>query len=587
MTQRHLITSAIPYVNGVKHLGNLVGSMLPADVYARFRRQQGHETLFICGTDDHGTPAELRAIKEKRDPKEYVAHWHDFQEDIYARFGLSFDWFGSSSRPQNTKLTQHLAKKLHENGLLDVRTERMLYSKADDRFLPDRYVEGTCPKCGFAKARGDQCDQCQSVLDPTDLINPYSGISGSRDLELRDSKHLYLKQSTLVPQLRAWIESQKHWPKLSSSIALKWLDEGLQDRGITRDMKWGVPVPADVFGPDFASKVFYVWFDAPIAYIAATEEWANAKGEQTPVTGIPLSPSAKRWWMEKDVTYTEFMGKDNVYFHTLSFPSTLIGSGEPWTLVHTLKSYNWLTYYGGKFSTSMGVGIFTDTALELLPPDYWRYYLIARAPEGDDSEFRWTDMQQVVNKDLADVLGNFINRTLTFSHKNFGNEVPPQGTDTPAEEKLRDRIGTTLAKLTTHMENAEMRKSAEALRELWVIGNEYLAAEEPWKAIKTDKARAAHILNTAINLIPLYAATMAPIMPFTAGKLMALVGITHDGGPTPRTDMPATLNTPWPWVGQGKYTGLRSFTLPDGVLFPKITDEQVAEWETRFGNKKV
>jgi methionyl-tRNA synthetase len=570
---KHLITSALPYVNGVKHLGNLVGSMLPADVYARFMRQKGHEVLFICGSDDHGTPAELGAIKEKQNPADYVAKWHDFQADIYQRFNLSFDWFGSTSRKQNHALTQHFARKLQEQGLIEVRSETMLFSKADDRFLPDRYVEGTCPKCGFAKARGDQCDNCQSVLDPTDLINPYSAISGSKELELRDSKHLYLKQSGLVEKLRAWIDAQAHWPKLSRSIAYKWLDEGLQDRGITRDMKWGVPVPTDTFGPDFASKVFYVWFDAPIGYIAATEEWANALGEK-PEGDLPLSPSARKWWFDaKDVTYTEFMGKDNVYFHTLSFPSTLIGSGEPWTLVNTLKSYNWLTYYGGKFSTSMGVGVFTDTALDLLPADYWRYYLIARAPEGDDSEFRWTDMQQVVNKDLADVLGNFINRTLTFTHKNFPNTVPPAGTQTDAETKLDKRITETLAKLETHLANAEMRKSAEALRELWVIGNEYLAEQEPWKVIKTDKDRAATILNAAINLIPLYAATMAPILPDTAKRLMALFNKTE----------PKHGAWPWPAASANEAT----FNLPEGVLFTKIADEQVAEWEAKFGNTKV
>ena len=570
--------------------------MLPADVFARYQRARGNEVLFICGSDDHGTPAELGAIKEKQDPKTYVAKWHDFQEDIYARFGLSFDWFGSTSRPQNHRLTQHLARQLHKQGLLDVRSERMLFSKADDRFLPDRYVEGTCPKCGFAKARGDQCDNCQSVLDPTDLINPYSAISGSHDLEVRESKHLYLKQSTLVPQLRAWIDSQTEWPKLSRSIAYKWLDEGLQDRGITRDMKWGVPVPVDTFGPDFAGKVFYVWFDAPIGYIAATEEWSNSKGGKTPESGIPLSPGAARWWLDPSVTYTEFMGKDNVYFHTLSFPSTLIGSGEPWKKVDSLKSYNWLTYYGGKFSTSMGVGVFTDTALELLPADYWRYYLLARTPEGDDSEFRWADMQAVVNKDLADVLGNFVNRTLQFTAKHFGNAIPPMGEPTAADMACAERLNATLARLTTHMDNAEMRKGVEALRELWVIGNEYLATEEPWKALKTDKARAATVLNIAVGMIAMYARAMAPFVPAAAARLMAifpdpqaLMNDTIPAGPAPRADLPATLHTPWPWP-----TSLHTckpnagtFTLPDGVLFPKIADEQVAEWEARFGNRKA
>lgn len=580
---RYLITSAIPYVNGVKHLGNVIGSMLPADVYSRFRRQQGHETLFICGTDDHGTPVEIAAQKEGVPTADFVAKWHDFQKGIYAGFGLSFDWFGSSSRPPNHALTRHFARKLKDNGLLDMRTQTMLYSAADKRFLPDRYVEGTCPNCGFAKARGDQCDNCGKVLNPTDLINPYSSISGSRDLALRDSQHLYLKQSNLVPQLRAWIDTKADWPVLSTSIAHKWLDEGLEDRGITRDIQWGVPVPTDVFGDAMAGKVFYVWFDAPIAYIAATQEWATAvHGEAQPDehAGVPLSASAKRWWYgQDDVHYTQFMGKDNVYFHTLSFPSTLIGSGEPWHKVDSLKSFNWLTYYGGKFSTSMGVGIFTDAALELLPPDYWRYYLLSRAPESDDSEFRWTDMQALVNKDLADVLGNFVNRTLQLVNKYYGTVVPPQGELTAAETAFATKLQTQLEALTAHHANSELRKAAEATRALWVLGNEYLAEQEPWKVMKTDPARAATILATAVNLIPFYAATMAPLVPFTASRLWALFGLPEK----------AHTALPWPTDAKAALTAQASgsaFTLPE-VLFTKIADEQVAEWEARYGATKV
>lgn len=575
---RHLITSAIPYVNGVKHLGNLVGSMLPADVYARFRRAQGHETLFICGTDDHGTPVEIAAQKEGVPVAAFVKKWHDFQAAIYDKFALSFDNFGTSSCVQNHELTQHFAKKLFENNLIDVRTQTMLYSKADGRFLPDRYVEGTCPKCGFGKARGDQCDGCGSVLDPTDLIDPYSSISGSKDLELRDSKHLYLKQSDLVPQLRAWVDSHSAWPVLTKSIAYKWLDEGLEDRGITRDIAWGVAVPPEVFGTDFAGKVFYVWFDAPIAYIAATKEWADKQG---------LPDSAwQRWWREDlgadDVTYTEFMGKDNVYFHTLSFPATLLGSGEAWKKVDTLKSFNWLTYYGGKFSTSMGVGIFTDQAMELEPfaslangADYWRYYLLARAPESDDSAFMWADFQAVVNKDLADVLGNFVNRSLQLTQKNFGAVLPPQGELTADDDAFLTRLQGVVNRMTGHMEEMDIRKSVEALREAWVLGNEYLAQQEPWKVVKTDGTRAGTILNVALRLIPLYATLAEPFIPLTATMLRGVLGGQPHGWPT--VDRATLL----PVVVDGT-----AFTVPP-VLFKKIEDTDVAAWEARFGNKKA
>lgn len=609
---KHLITSAIPYVNGVKHLGNLVGSMLPADVYARFLRAQGHEVMFICGTDDHGTPVEIASQKENTPTAAFVKKWHDFQENIYRGFGLSFDWFGSSSNPQNREMTQMFAKALQSNNLLDVRAERMLYSHVDKRFLPDRYVEGECPHCHYTKARGDQCENCGRVLDPTDLLHPRSAISGSTELEVRETRHLYFKQSNLVPELKKWIESQSNWPLLSRSIANKWLEEGLQDRGITRDIQWGVPVPPEVFGEEFKGKVFYVWFDAPIAYIAATKELTDSKG-------LPDSEWQKWWLNADDVTYTEFMGKDNVYFHTISFPATLIGASKPghqWKLVDNLKSFSWLTYYGGKFSTSQGIGIFTDTALELLPADYWRYYLLARAPESDDSAFTWQDFQNTVNKDLADVLGNFINRTLQLTNKNFGAQIPAYSTPAEADTVLANRLNEILSRYTQHMEKVELRKSVEALRELWVAGNEYLAAQEPWQVIKTDKERAGSILNIACNLIPMYARAMAPIIPHSAAKIMALFPNPQTFIKTPipaqtscpRSDDGSVLeqnrgthhasgaasnihgtHTAWPWPTDLHTCApsTSTFTLPESVLFPKITDEQREEWETRFGNQKA
>jgi methionyl-tRNA synthetase len=375
---RHLITSALPYINGVKHLGNLVGSMLPADVYARFLRARGDEVLYVCATDEHGTPAELAAAAAGLDVAEFCARQHAVQVDLGARFELSFDVFGRSSSPQNHELTQHFARRLDAEGFLEERVTQQIYSVPEARFLPDRYVVGTCPICGYENARGDQCENCTNVLDPTDLIEPRSAVTGTTDLEIRDSRHLFLLQSKLAPELRAWLETKADWPVLSRSIAFKWLDEGLKDRGITRDLKWGVPVDR----PGFENKVFYVWFDAPIEYISATKEWADARGE----------PDAtwRSWWFDADdVRYAEFMAKDNVPFHTIGFPSTILGSREPWKLVDYLKSFNWLTYYGGKFSTSHGVGVFMDDALDIMPADVWRYYLMANAPESSDASFTW------------------------------------------------------------------------------------------------------------------------------------------------------------------------------------------------------
>ena len=266
---RILITSALPYINGIKHLGNLVGSMLPADVYARFQRARGHEVAYICATDEHGTPAELAARAAGQEVADYCAEQHEIQAAAGRGFGLSFDHFGRSSGETNHQLTQYFAEKLTENEFIEKRLDSQVYSNADGRFLPDRYVEGTCPNCGYEKARGDQCDNCGKLLDPVDLIDPYSAVSGSKDLEVRETKHLYLLQSKLEDQVRAWVDAQTSWPQLTKSIAYKWLDEGLRDRSITRDLSWGVPVNRE----GFENKVFYVWFDAPIEYIAATKEW--------------------------------------------------------------------------------------------------------------------------------------------------------------------------------------------------------------------------------------------------------------------------------------------------------------------------
>ncbi|MEY4255272.1 MAG: hypothetical protein RLZZ141_499 [Pseudomonadota bacterium] len=563
---RILITSALPYINGIKHLGNLAGSMLPADVFARFQRAQGRDTLFICATDEHGTPAELAAAAAGQDVADYCAEQHQLQRDIALRFGLSFDWFGRSSSPQNRDLTQHLASALEAQGLIEERVDQMIYSLADKRFLPDRYVEGTCPKCSFEKARGDQCDGCGALLDPTDLINPYSTISGSRDIEVRDTRHLYLLQSKMQDRLRTWIDGRKDWPQLAKSIANKHLDEGLIDRGITRDLVWGVPVAKDgVARPGFENKVFYVWFDAPIEYIAATQEWADATGGDW-----------KGWWRTDagadDVRYVEFMGKDNVAFHTVSFPATLLGSGEPWKLVDQLKAFNWLNWYGGKFSTSNRRGVFMDAALDLLPPDLWRWYLIANAPEGSDTAFTWEQFQSAVNRDLADVLGNFVNRILKFNETKMDGTVPDGGEPGELEIALLASVQEKIASLTENLEALEYRKAAQDLRALWVAGNEYLQVAAPWTAIKTDRDRAAVVVRTAINLVALYARLSAPFIPFSAAIIAEAVG---EAGATA-----------WPMASDGTLLDSlprgRNVKAPE-VLFKKIEDDQVAEWTEQFG----
>jgi methionyl-tRNA synthetase len=564
--QRHLITSAIPYINGIKHLGNLIGSQVPADLYARYQRARGNEVLFLCATDEHGTPAELAAAKAGMPIFEYCTEMHAIQSKIAKGFSLSFDHFGRSSSQQNHKLTQHFAGRLADEGLIREVVEQQIYSNADGRFLPDRYIEGTCPDCGYDKARGDQCENCTKQLDPTDLMEPRSAISGSKDLEVRETKHLYLRQSHLKDELEKWIDSKFDWPILTTSIAKKWLHDGdgLKDRGITRDLDWGIPVRrGDTDWQGMEGKVFYVWFDAPIEYIACAGEWAEAKGGE----------DWERWWRTDkgadDVSYTQFMGKDNVPFHTLSFPATILGSNEPWKLVDHLKSFNYLNYEGGQFSTSQGRGVFMDQALDLLPADYWRWWLLSNCPETSDTEFTWEFFQQGVNKDLADVLGNFASRVTKFCRTKFGETIPNGGEFGEQEEALILNLDERLKNYTDFMDAREVRKSAQELRAIWVAGNEYLQTAAPWSTIKENEAQAAMQIRLGLNLIALYAVLSAPFIPDAAAKLLEAMQLSETTWPTDAR-LAITL-----------LTGGHKFTVPDN-LFTKVTDEQREEWKAKF-----
>ncbi|MFF8931024.1 methionine--tRNA ligase [Streptomyces longwoodensis] len=567
---RHLITSALPYINGIKHLGNMVGSMLPADVYSRYLRQRGHDVLYICATDEHGTPAELAAQEQGLPVAEFCAQAHEQQKAIYDGFSLAFDYFGRSSSPQNHEITQEIARELKANGFIEERAIRQVYSVTDGRFLPDRYIIGTCPHCGYDKARGDQCENCTRVLDPTDLIEPRSAISGSSDLEVRETKHLFLLQSTLAGEVEAWVDERAdNWPVLASSIARKWLTEGLHDRAITRDLDWGVPVPADTW-PDLAAegKVFYVWFDAPIEYIGATKEWSDQD---------PENRDWRSWWWESDadVHYTQFMGKDNVPFHSVMFPATQLGTRAPWKKVDVIKAFNWLNYYGGKFSTSQRRGVFTHDALDILPADYWRYFMMANAPESDDSSFTWEHFTATVNKDLADTLGNFVNRVLSFSRKRFGEAVPEGGEPGEAEAKLGAEIARLLAEYEEQMEAIQFRKAAAALRALWSAGNSYLEEKAPWLEIKTNKDGAALTLRTAMNLIHLYAVVSEPFIPTTSAAMRAAFTLPDDTARWVTADEARSLTA----VPSGT-----PFTVPP-VLFAKLTDEDLEGYKERFGGQ--
>jgi methionyl-tRNA synthetase len=549
---KFLITSALPYVNGVKHLGNLAGSLLPADIHARFRRQTGHEVLFLCGTDEHGTPAELAAEEAGLPVADYCARQHAIQADIYRRFGLSFDHFSRTSGAANRRLTQEIFQRLDAAGYIEPRTTRQAYSATDKRFLPDRYVIGTCPHCGNPAARGDQCESCTRLLNPDDLALPRSAISGATDVELRETQHLFLRLSAFEDRLRDWVETRRDWPRLVRSIALKWLDEGLKDRCITRDLTWGVPVPKT----GFEDKVFYVWFDAPIGYMAAAIEWSEA------ASGRDWRP----WWQGgDDVHYVQFLGKDNVPFHAVSFPATILGSGLPFKLVDVIKGFNWLTFDGRKFSTSTRHGIFTDQALALLPSDIWRWWLAANAPETSDADLTVARFVEGVNKDLADVFGNLVNRCLVLAATKFDGIVPEARDVGPIEQKLAVELGKHLNRLRGHHEGLAFRKAAEEVRTVWRLANAYLTEAAPWSVIKDDPKRAASIVHTGINLVRVAALVAWPFIPSAATEVLRSLGEAAD---------------PPPWAENGKDTLLaipagRPISVPPR-LFPKIAVAQLA-----------
>lgn len=555
--KRYLITSALPYINGVKHLGNLVGSMLPADVYARYLRERGEDVLFICATDEHGTPAEIAAFEAGLSVPEYCHQQHDLQAKIYKSFGLTFDHFGRSSSAQNRNQTQYFAHELNRRGLIKVGDTEQYYSHTDGRFLPDRYVLGTCPRCGFDRARGDQCENCTSLLDPADLLNPRSALSGATDLEVRSTRHLYLRLSELAEVLVPWLkQSENRWPKLVSSIAWKWIREGLRDRSITRDLTWGVPVD----WPGFEGKVFYVWFDAPVEYIGATQEWAEAQSGR----------NWERWWLDPDsVWYTQFMAKDNVPFHTITWPAVLLGVGGGWKLPDVIKGFNWLTYEDGKFSTSQHRGVFMDDALSLLPADYWRYYLIANAPEASDSNFSFASLASVCNSDLSGMLGNVVNRVLSYSARTFGETVPNDSAP-GLPRSMEGEVEQLVRAIEEAYESLNFRKLGQALRSLWSYTNSYLDREEPWRLVNTDRPAAGKIMHRAMVLLHIVAVVSTPVIPTASAAILEALGT-----PT-RDEWPRGQGVRWAQVAPGS-----RFDVPS-ILFPKIQDTDIERWTAQF-----
>ena len=562
-----LITSALPYINGVPHLGHMVGCLLPSDVYARYMRMMGNEVLYICGTDEHGTASEVGALKEGLPVEEYCNKYHERHKKTYKDFNLSFDFFGRSSSEQNKEMTYHIFKQLDKNGFITERTMKQVYSVDDKMFLADRYITGTCPHCGYDKARGDQCENCTKVLEPTDLINPRSTVSGSTNLEVRETKHLFLNLPKIEEKLVEWLKTKEaFWPDVAYSIAKKWVKEGLQPRCITRDLKWGFPVNKE----GYENKVFYVWFDAPIGYIGITKQWSDEK---------PDERNWKDWWMDaKDLRYVEFMGKDNVPYHSITFPATLLGTGENWTKVDYLKGFSYLTYEGGKFSKSEHRGIFAEDAIGEFPADYWRYWLMANAPEASDSSFSIDNFVATINKDLNGVFGNFVQRVMKMTASKLGAVVPQGGELLADDNEFIQTLQTRVDDYFKYMNQLEFRKAIGELRAIWVEGNNYITKTEPWTVIKEDATRAATILRVCLNVCRIYAALSAPLMPDTAAKIMAKFGLSS-------ADLPSLKD----FKVADEINALASGTAFETgeALFERITPEKTAELQQKYGGGNV
>lgn len=508
MGQKYLITSALPYVNGELHIGHLVGCWLPSDVYARFCRARGRDVLYICGADEHGTPAIVGAAKENMPIKEYNDKYYEKHLRAVYDFKLSFDLYGRTHTPEQEKLIHELFKRLEDEGLIEERETVQPFSVDDNMFLADRQLEGTCPKCGYEKARGDQCDNCSATYEATELLNPHSTISGSTNIEMRPTKNLFFLASKVEDDWRKWLkEHAPKWSKTASAIAMGWANEGLRDTSITRDLSWGIPVNK----PGYENKVFYVWFDAPWGYVsisqAATDDWES-------------------WWKNDDCFYAQFMGKDNVKFHSVFFPEQQLAMNDNWKTVDMLKSMNFLNFEGGKISKSTGNGIFLDEALTIAPSDCWRYTLMASSPETDDTDFTMARFADIVNKDLNGMLGNFVSRVCKLSNKNFGDVVP---NGNGIDEDLANKINEKLNDLTNALDKCEFRDAVFALRSLWAIANEYMTVKEPWALVKNgDMAGAAVALNECFQMIDLFARVSAPFIPDAAEKIQNIFEIKHD-----------------------------------------------------------
>ena len=519
---RRLVTSALPYVNNIPHLGNIIQT-LSADVFSRFCRSRGYETMFVCGTDEYGTATETRALEEHKTPRELCDYYFKQHKDIYEWFDINFDKFGRTSNPECTEITQFLFKELDKNGYITEHTNKQLFCPHCNMFLADRFVHGECPKCGYEDARGDQCDKCGSLLDPIELKNPRCSTCGSTPV-VKETKHLYINLPAISCKLDEWMSKaskEGRWSENAINITKAWIRDGLNERAITRDLKWGIPVPK----AGFEDKVFYVWFNAPIGYMSITKQLEDElKAENKP------SFDWKEWWLPEEcesakgklpIQLFQFIGKDNIPFHTVVFPCTEIGSGHNWTKLYHMSSTEFLNYEDGKFSKSRGVGVFgTDAKESGIKADAWRFYIFYNRPEKQDYQFTWKEFREKYNGELIGNLGNLVNRTLLFVNKYYDGKIP----DAPVDEELWAKIREHEATMTEHMEWAELKDAFHEIFAISDIGNKAFQDTEPWKTRTTEPEKAAKLIHNLAYMIKDLMIMAHPFMPQFSEKILSYLG---------------------------------------------------------------
>ncbi|PSQ71970.1 MAG: methionine--tRNA ligase, partial [Bacteroidetes bacterium QH_2_64_26] len=571
-TDRLLVTAALPYANGPVHIGHLAGAYLPADLFARYQRLKGRDVAFICGSDEMGVAILMRAIREDRSPEDIIDTYHPQIRDNFDRFGMSFDYYGRTSSDTHAETTQDFFRVLDKKGSFDLKTEEQLYDPEAEMFLADRFVQGTCPVCGFEGAYGDQCEQCGSSLSPTELEDPQSTLTDATP-ELRETTHWYLPLGDLQPTLEEWIESHPEWKDNVLGQIKSWFDEGLKARAITRDVPWGVPVPEDVaerHGLEAEGKVIYVWFDAPIGYISATKEWARQEGDP------------ERWrdyWQDDDTTLVHFIGKDNIVFHCLMFPAMLMEHGE-YVLPENVPANEFLNLEGEKLSTSRGWAVWLHEYLddfqdERHAPDLLRYALGATLPETGDADFSWEGFQQRVNGELANVFGNFVHRTLTFAHRYFDGAVPPLKDPSDADQAMLDTLREAPDAVGTAYEEYRTREAIFETMALAREGNKYFNETEPWHTHENDPQACANTIHISLQVCGALSILFEPVLPSAATALRDRLGLMGVRTSTPGEDPDDALG----WDDAGASLFATGHELPGASdadpLFEKIDDTKI------------